>query len=84
MFFNYNFSIDATYRHDCLGRSVNDASKSNTVMKKVILRGIPHLALFATQDIEIGDEITYDYGDGNNLWWRSKNQASKAFIRKKP
>jgi hypothetical protein len=58
---------------------VNDAEdeKANAVMKRVVLKETPHLALFATKDIQPDDEITYDYGDdAKNLWWRKQVKIS--------
>ena len=41
-------------------------------MENLTIGKIPHLALFATHDISIGDEVTYDYGD-KTAWWRKVN-----------
>ena len=45
------------------------ANDSNCKMEKMVLKNVPHLALFASSDIEPSDEIRYDYGD-ENVWWR--------------
>lgn len=38
-----------------------------------MVKGKPHLALFATKAIHIGEEVIYDYGDETrNLWWRKQ------------
>lgn len=66
-------SIDATHASKSrMGRMVNDSdipSEKNSKMRKIIVKGTMHLALFATKEINIGDEILYDYGDENS-WWR--------------
>jgi len=53
---------------------VNDSgTPTNACMRKVIVKGIPHLVLFATKNINAGEEILYNYGDkSHNLWWRRK------------
>lgn len=38
-------------------------------MKKIVADGKPHLVLFALQNIERGDELSYDYG-GSDWPWR--------------
>jgi len=67
------FSIDATTSYGSLGRLVNDSEQGspscNSKMKKIIIRNCPCLALFVTKDINIGEEIRYDYGTPN-VWWR--------------
>lgn len=40
-------------------------------MKKIDVNGKPHLCLFAVDDIQEGEEITYDYG-GENCPWRTQ------------
>ncbi|XP_033747262.1 N-lysine methyltransferase KMT5A-like [Pecten maximus] len=62
-FFSHNgnqFCVDATKETDFLGRLINHGSQSgqNSVMKCID----GHLCLFSTRDIEIGEEILYDYG----------------------
>ena len=37
-------------------------------MKKIIFDSLPRLCLFALQQINPGDEITYDYGNDNYPW----------------
>jgi len=52
---------------------VNDAEKGsllqNCVMKIVECEDVPHLCLFATRDVEIGEELRFDYGV-TTLPWR--------------
>ncbi|XP_074644254.1 N-lysine methyltransferase KMT5A-A-like [Tubulanus polymorphus] len=64
--------VDATHTTSAMARMINDATHklSNCVMKKVSRFGVSHLCLFATNDIDIGDEWRHDYGDGQHLWWR--------------
>ena len=38
-------------------------------MRKVLVDGVPHLYLFAAKDIEVGEELRYDYGL-HHLPWR--------------
>jgi len=56
-------SIDATEETPNLGRLVNHGAKRqrNSLMKVIEDNG-PHLCLFASKEIEIGEQITYDYG----------------------
>jgi len=66
MFF---FRIDASQEDGTLGRLVNDDHLSpNAKMKKIIFDSLPRLCLFALQQINPGDEITYDYGNDNYPW----------------
>ncbi|KAL7883027.1 hypothetical protein SRHO_G00006850 [Serrasalmus rhombeus] len=66
------YCIDVSSEDGSLGRLCNDSVKPNTKMKIVI----PHLCLFALKDIDVGDEITYDYG-GQGLPWRKKKSKKK-------
>lgn len=49
-------------------RYVNDDTKANATMKLKVFNNYPRLCLFALQDINIGEEIRYDYGDENVPW----------------
>ncbi|XP_029963520.1 histone-lysine N-methyltransferase, H3 lysine-36 specific-like [Salarias fasciatus] len=64
--------IDAAKEDGSIGRLVNDDHiNPNAKMKYLNMEGKPHLCLFATRDIDPGEEITYNYGDSD--WpWRSK------------
>ncbi|XP_032408366.1 histone-lysine N-methyltransferase mes-4-like isoform X1 [Xiphophorus hellerii] len=67
--------VDAA-KEDCsLGRLINDDNISpNAKMKYLTVQQKPHLCLFATRDINQGEEITYNYGDSD--WpWRLKNSS---------
>ena len=72
VFFIFTFSIDATNDIFHQGRMVNDAekgdAKQNCVMKIVEVDNNPHLCIFATKDIEAGEELRYDYGVPNLPW----------------
>ncbi|XP_052803821.1 N-lysine methyltransferase KMT5A-A-like [Mya arenaria] len=68
--------IDA-FQTDRLGRFVNDAKENtigcNSKQKLLFFEGVPHICLFASKTIHIGDEIRYDYGDDSgNLFWRNQ------------
>uniref|UniRef100_A0AAQ6II84 SET domain-containing protein n=1 Tax=Anabas testudineus TaxID=64144 RepID=A0AAQ6II84_ANATE len=70
--------IDAALEDGSLGRLVNDNhTHPNCKMKKVIAEGKPHLCLFAVRDINVGEEITYDYG-GTDWPWRKQVEAQAA------
>lgn len=46
-----------------MGRLVNHSRNGNLTTKTVTYNGEPHLVLLAKEDIEEGEEVTYDYGD---------------------
>ncbi|KAI4879046.1 hypothetical protein NFI96_029252 [Prochilodus magdalenae] len=61
--------IDAAKENGTLGRLVNDDQRNpNCKMKKIIVSGRPHMCLFAVQNIDPGEEITYNYGDDPWPW----------------
>ncbi|XP_046567598.1 N-lysine methyltransferase KMT5A-A-like, partial [Haliotis rubra] len=72
-----NFSIDATEAYASLGRMVNDVDSrhENCVMKLIQHEAQPHLCLFATRDVQVGEELKYDYGD-NTVNWRKQIQMT--------
>ena len=43
------------------GRFVNHSCEPNCEMQKWSVHGLPRMALFASRDIESGEELTYDY-----------------------
>jgi len=52
---------------------VNDAKAGNCKMKKVVLDDVVHLCLFAVTNIEIGQQLLFNYGDTTHqLFWRQK------------
>lgn len=69
-------SIDATNDIFGKGRMVNDAEKGdplqNSAIKIIEIEGDPHLCIFATRDINVGEELRYDYGE-KDLPWRTVN-----------
>ena len=66
------FSIDATFSKR-KGKFVNDdvPAKANAKMRLLVMDKKPVLALFAKREINVNEEIRYDYGV-NNLPWRGK------------
>lgn len=61
-----NFSVTETFidptKIGNIGRYVNHSCNPNSVVVPVRIDSvIPRLAIFALHDIEVGDEITYDY-----------------------
>jgi len=75
------YSIDATHTPG-LARMCNDEiKKPNAVMKKLIVSGDIHLALFALRDIEPGHQIVYDYGENDGtMFWRQVSGCVVFFI----
>lgn len=59
------FSVDATAETKKLGRLVNHSRNGNLVARIVEVKSTPHLVLTAKEDIPIGVEVSYDYGDRN-------------------
>ncbi|ODN04218.1 Histone-lysine N-methyltransferase pr-set7 [Orchesella cincta] len=65
-YFQYNnqqYCVDATKESDRLGRLINHSRNGNLVTKVVEVKGVPRLILIAKRDIDMDDELTYDYGD---------------------
>lgn len=62
--------MDATYSAG-LGRLVNDAEAriANCLIKKIVINGRPHLAIYAKRNLSINEELRYDYGV-KDLPWR--------------
>ncbi|KAK9512297.1 hypothetical protein O3M35_000755 [Rhynocoris fuscipes] len=63
MYKNTQYCVDATPESSRLGRLVNHSRNGNLVTKTVYVGDRPRLVLIANQDINVGDELTYDYGD---------------------
>lgn len=62
IFFAFLLSIDAT-TSKTKGRFINDEwINPNAVVKKVIVKNIPRLGVFAKEYIASGKEIRFDYG----------------------
>lgn len=69
-FKNTKYCVDATKETNRLGRLLNHSKTNNNVHTKIFpIKDIPHLILCASRDIEVGEELLYDYGD------RSKKSA---------
>ncbi|XP_011636553.1 N-lysine methyltransferase KMT5A-B [Pogonomyrmex barbatus] len=60
---NQQYCVDATAETNKLGRLVNHSRTGNLIARIVEVGSIPHLVLTAKENIPIGVEITYDYGD---------------------
>ncbi|XP_066601060.1 histone-lysine N-methyltransferase Set8 [Prorops nasuta] len=60
---NHQYCVDATAETNKLGRLVNHSRNGNLVARVVEVGNLPHLVLTAKEDIPIGVEISYDYGD---------------------
>lgn len=60
---NQQYCIDATVDTGKLGRLINHSRNGNLMTKVVVIKQRPHLVLLAKDDIESGEELTYDYGD---------------------
>ena len=57
-------SVDATKETDKLGRLLNHSKLNGNCVTKVIGIGSkPYLILVAARDIQVGEELLYDYGD---------------------
>ncbi|XP_036408644.1 uncharacterized protein LOC118794489 [Megalops cyprinoides] len=73
------YSIDAAREDDSMGRLVNDDHiNPNCKMKRVMVEGKPHLCLFAVRDIPPGEEVTYNYGNGDWPWRNEVHKSSKS------
>lgn len=69
--------MDATYESGKLGRLLNHSkTKPNCVTKTVDIESYPFLILVAARDIDVGEELVYDYGErskeavDSNPWLR--------------
>ena len=60
-----SFSIDATVNDGHPGRFINHSKTHDNLETKVveIEEGEPHLCFFASKEVNVGDELLYDYGD---------------------
>ncbi|XP_033990033.1 uncharacterized protein LOC117485559 [Trematomus bernacchii] len=67
-----HFCINASKEDGTLGRLANDNHRNpNCRVKKIVVKGTPHLCLFAVKEIFPEEELTYNYGD--SAWpWRLK------------
>ncbi|CAL8120091.1 unnamed protein product [Orchesella dallaii] len=65
-YFQYNnqqYCVDATKECDRFGRLINHSRNGNLVTKVVEVKGTPRLILIAKRDIDVDEELSYDYGD---------------------
>ncbi|CAB3992383.1 N-lysine methyltransferase SETD8-like, partial [Paramuricea clavata] len=64
--------VDATFASG-LGRLVNDSEHkmANCLIKKIEINGQPRLAIYAKRDLNMGEELRYDYGV-KDLPWRKR------------
>ncbi|XP_036596313.1 N-lysine methyltransferase KMT5A-like [Trichosurus vulpecula] len=65
-YFHYRskgYCVDATKETGRLGRLINHSKSGNCQTKLHPIDGVPHLIVIATRDIEVGEELLYDYGD---------------------
>lgn len=60
---NQQFCVDATPESTRLGRLVNHSRNGNLLTKTITIDNTPRLVLIAKEDIQTGEEVTYDYGD---------------------
>ena len=73
-------SVDATYKNVMMawrGMCNHEYKKPIAVMKNILRGNRVALCLFALKEIQIGEEVRYDYGpDGGTMFWRPKVCAS--------
>ena len=60
---NQQYCVDATKETDKLGRLVNHSRNGNLIARIIEVNAKPHLVLTAKENIPVGVEVTYDYGD---------------------
>ena len=61
---NKTLCVDATVEDGSMGRLMNhEKKKPNVVMKVVNVNNVPQVVFFAIKDIEVGQELCYDYGE---------------------
>ena len=62
------FRIDST-NTNYLERYMNDDQNNpNVLPKRIVVDDKPCIVFFAKRDIIAGEELTYDYGEGNHAW----------------
>ncbi|NP_001121300.1 N-lysine methyltransferase KMT5A-A [Xenopus laevis] len=62
-YLNTSYCIDATRETGRLGRLINHSKSGNCHTKLHNINNVPHLILVASRDINVGEELLYDYGD---------------------
>lgn len=76
---NKKLCVDAT-KSNCMARYVNDSPQCFSNCRMVIKHDgeMPHLCLVASKDIDVNEELRYDYGDkGKYLPWRKSSKYLK-------
>ena len=69
----YLFRIDASKDDGSLGRLINDCHiRPNAIPKVITVNKVPHLCIYALQDMDEGEEIRYNYGRNLDFPWRNK------------
>lgn len=59
--------LDATANNECWGRYINHSRRPNLKMfKPLMVRGKWRVAFLATRDIDVGEELGFDYGRQRN------------------
>eukprot|EP00105_Crassostrea_gigas_P033994 XP_019918142.1 PREDICTED: uncharacterized protein LOC105348884 [Crassostrea gigas] len=74
---NGNRAIDATNVKNRFCRYVNDSEKGNASMKLKIFNNYPRLCLYASGDIDRGEEVRYNYGN-KDAPWREKFKVERS------
>ncbi|CAH1099551.1 unnamed protein product [Psylliodes chrysocephalus] len=65
-YFKHNgqqYCVDATAESGKLGRLVNHSRNGNLMTRTLMIDNKPRLVLIAKENIKIGEEVLYDYGD---------------------
>ncbi len=57
------FSVDATEESGRMGRLINHSRNGNLITKVVEVKKTPRLVFVAKRDIDLNEELNYDYGD---------------------
>jgi histone-lysine N-methyltransferase SETD8 len=60
---NQQYCVDATEESGRMGRLINHSRNGCLMTKVVEVKGVPRLIFIAKRDIDVDEELTYDYGD---------------------
>lgn len=71
------FIIDAS-RSGNITRFINHGDEPNLESLSVYANGLMHIILLATKDIEVGEQLSYHYGD---IFWKKRKGASRLPLR---
>ena len=81
--FPYIFSrIDGSAEDGSFRRLINDSETPNLNPKPIDVEGRRHVALYATCEISVGEEVAYYYGESEAYWWRKKREKKAVQKRK--